>query len=157
FKQTIFAAQITSILFSAGLAVMTNRFFGVWVSSWRWRAALTFTVMSNPLIASAVLNGMTENIFLFFAVGAAFYLTTWRVGGLTGLMAGAIFCALGFFVRYEALAYLAAGVAAVAVMTASRGVSREVMEAYFTAFIAPFAFVLMLWLLWNFLFVGDPL
>ena len=123
----------------------------------RWRIPLVAFTMLNPLVVYSAVNGMTENIFLFFAVVATGALIIWQPGEQKGLLVAALCIGLGFLVRYEAVAFAGAGVIALIVRVWTKPVQEEHMEAILTSFIAPIAYCIGLWILWNTLFAGDPL
>jgi len=154
--QAWFAPQIMSALFTAGLMVLLNRVLIVLGVSARWRLPILLAVILNPLIFFSAINGMTENVFLFFAVGAVYYLMVWQETTSTRLVLFGVFVALAFFVRYESVAFAAAGTLVVLILTASPN-RPERTEAMLTTYLAPVAFVMLLWVFWNQLFLGDAL
>ena len=154
--QAIFAAQIVSALFTALLAVTVNRTLALWLPSIRWRVALTLAVLTNPLIVFAAINGMTENIFLFFIAGATYYLLVWNTTRSEVLVVAGLLAGFSTFVRYESVPFAAAAVVGIVVL--AYDVKRpERLEAYLTTFVAPVAFMILLWVFFNAIFVGDPL
>ncbi len=156
FTAPIYAGQIVSALFTAGLAVMLSRALSYQRVPRRWRIPLVATILLNPLVFFSGINGMTENIFLFFVIGATSELTKWEPGEQRGLLIAAILLGLGFFVRYEAVAFAAAGVVALIIRTWSVPIHRDRIEAMITAFVAPVGYCVMLWMLWTGIFLDDP-
>ena len=154
--QAWFAPQIMSALFTAGLIVLLNRVLIVLGVSTRWRVPTLLAVALNPLIFFSAINGMTENVFLFFVVGAVYYMLVWQETSSTPLIIFGAFAGLAFFVRYESVAFAGAGTLAVLIMTASTR-NQERTEALLTTYLAPVAFVMLLWVFWNQLFLGDAL
>lgn len=157
FTSPVFAGQIVSAFFSALLAVVLNRSLEQTRVPRQWRIPLVLFTMLNPLVAYSAINGMTENIFLFFAVAATAELLHWTPGEQRGLVIAALYMGLGFFVRYEAVAFAGAGVIGLIVRVWSRPLNQEHLEAILTSFIAPIAYCIGLWVMWNALFAGDPL
>lgn len=157
FTPPVFAGQIVSASFSGLLAAVLNRTLEQARVPRRWRIPLVLFTMLNPLVVYSAINGMTENIFLFFAVAATGELIRWTPGEQRGLLVAAICLGLGFLVRYEAVAFAGAGVVALTVRAWSRPVQRDHLEAILTSFIAPIAYCVGLWVMWNALFAGDPL
>lgn len=157
FTSPIFAGQVVSAFFSALLAVALNRTLEQTRVPRGWRIPLVLFTMLNPLVLYSAINGMTENIFMFFVVLATGELIRWNPGEQRGLVIAALCIGLAFFVRYEAVAFAAAGMAALIVRVWSRPPPQEHLEAILTSFIAPISYCVVLWLLWNALFAGDPL
>ena len=157
FTPPIFAGQIVSAFFSALLAVVLNRTLRQIRVTPGWRISLVAFTMLNPLVVYSAINGMTENIFLFFAVLATGELIRWQPGEQKGLLVAALCIGLGFLVRYEAVAFAAAGAIGLVVRTWSQPVRQDHLEAILTSFIAPIAYCTGLWLMWNAIFAGDPL
>lgn len=157
FTAPIYAGQIVSALFTAGLAVILNRALESQRVSRRWRIPLVAFTLLNPLIFFSGINGMTENIFLFFVIVGTSELIKWEPGEQRGLVVAAISIGLGFFVRYEAIAFAAAGVIALIIRTWTVPLDRERLEGIITAFVAPVGYCVMLWVLWTTLILNDPL
>lgn len=157
FAAPVMAGQVISALFSGALAVALNRTLGQMRVPQRWRIPLVAFTMLNPLVTYSAINGMTENIFLFFAVVATGELIRWQPGEQKSLLVAALCIGLGFLVRYEAVAFAGAGVIALIIRVWNRPVEQEHLEAILTSFIAPIAYCIGLWILWNALFAGDPL
>lgn len=157
FTPPIFAGQIVSAFFSGLLAVALNRTLEQARVPRRWRIPLVLFTMLNPLVVYSAINGMTENIFLFFVVAATGELIRWNPDDQKGLVIAALYIGLGFLVRYEAVAFAGAGAIALIVRVWSRPLQQDHLEAILTSFIAPIAYCIGLWVLWNALFAGDPL
>lgn len=157
FTAPVFAGQIVSALFAGLLAAaMWGQLKRSGVPA-RWAGALTLTVMLNPLVFYSSINGMTEVIFLFFAVAAAGALSSWDPSESRGLLVAGLLLGASFFVRYEAVAFAAAGVLAVAVMQWRAPRWRERVGAVIIAFVAPVSYMVILWIIWTWLFLGSPL
>ncbi len=122
-----------------------------------WAIVLTLAVMLNPLVFYSSISGMTEVIFLFFAVAAAGALSSWDPRESKGLLVAGLLLGASFFVRYEAVAFAAAGVLAVLVMQWSTPRWRERVGAVIIAFVAPVGYMVALWITWTWLFLGSPL
>ena len=157
FTAPIFAGQIVSALFAGLLAAaMWGQLKRSEVPT-RWAIILTLTVMLNPLVFYSSINGMTEVIFLFFAVAAAGALSSWDPGESRGLLVAGLLLGASFFVRYEAVAFAAAGVLSVVVMQWRTPRWRERVGAVIIAFVAPVSYMVILWVVWTWLFLGNPL
>ncbi|RJQ08278.1 MAG: hypothetical protein C4558_08225 [Dehalococcoidia bacterium] len=157
FAAPVFAGQIVSALFSAMLAVTLNRTLEQTRVPRQWRIPLVLFTMLNPLVVYSAINGMTENIFLFFAVAATRELLRWRPGEQRGLVVAALYIGIGFFVRYEAVAFAGVGAIALIIRVWSRPLQQDHLEAILTSFVAPISYCIGLWVMWNTLFAGDPL
>lgn len=157
FAAPVFAGQIVSAFFSAMLAVTLNRTLEQTRVPRQWRIPLVLFTMLNPLVVYSAINGMTENIFLFFAVAATGELLRWRPGEQRGLVVAALYMGFGFFVRYEAVAFAGVGAIALIIRVWSRPLQQDHLEAILTSFVAPISYCIGLWLMWNTLFAGDPL
>ncbi len=157
FAPPIFAGQIVSALFAGALAA------AMWGQLKRtsvpreWAVVLTLTVMLNPLVYYSSINGMTEVIFLFFAVAAAGALAAWDPRESKGLLVAGLLLGASFFVRYEAVAFAAAGVLSVVVKQWQTPRWRERVGAVIIAFVAPVTYMVSLWIIWTWLFLGSPL
>lgn len=157
FTAPIFAGQIVSALFAGALAAaMWGQLKRSDVPR-RWAIVLTLTVMLNPLVFYSSINGMTEVIFLFFAVAAAGALSSWDPRESKGLLVAGLLLGASFFVRYEAVAFAAAGVLSVVVMQWRTPRWRERVGAVIIAFVAPVSYMVILWIVWTWLFLGSPL
>lgn len=157
FTAPVFAGQIVSALFAGALAAaMWGQLKRSQVPT-RWAIVLTLAVMLNPLVFYSSINGMTEVIFLFFAVAAAGALSSWDPSESKGLLVAGLLLGASFFVRYEAVAFAAAGVLAVAVMQWRTPRWRERVGAVIIAFVAPVSYMVILWIVWTWLFLGSPL
>lgn len=157
FTAPIFAGQIVSALFAGALAVTMWGQLKRSAVPTRWAIALTLTVMLNPLVFYSSINGMTEVIFLFFTAAAACTLSAWNPGESRGLLGAGLLLGASFFVRYEAVAFAAAGVLSLVVMLWRTPQWRERVGAVTIAFIAPVSYMVTLWILWTWLFLGSPL
>ena len=157
FTAPVFAGQIVSALFAGAMAAaMWGQMKRTNVPT-RWGIALTLTVMLNPLVFYSSINGMTEVIFLFFAIAAAGALSSWDPTESRGLLVAGLLLGASFFVRYEAVAFAAAGVLSVVVMQWRTPRWRERVGAVVIAFVAPVGYMVSLWIIWTWLFLGSPL
>ena len=157
FTAPVFAGQIVSALFAGCLAAaMWGQLKRSEVPT-RWAITLTLVVMLNPLVFYSSINGMTEVIFLFFAVAAGGALSSWDPGESKGLLVAGLLLGASFFVRYEAVAFAAAGVLSVVVMQWRTPRWRERVGAVIIAFVAPVTYMVALWIIWTWLFLGSPL
>lgn len=157
FTAPIFAGQIVSALFAGALAAAMWGQMKRSAVPTRWAIVLTLVVMLNPLVFYSSINGMTEVIFLFFAVAAAGALSSWDPRESRGLLVAGLLLGASFFVRYEAVAFAAAGVLSVVVMQWRTPRWRERVGAVIIAFVAPVSYMVILWIVWTWLFLGSPL
>ncbi|RJQ08853.1 MAG: hypothetical protein C4558_07305 [Dehalococcoidia bacterium] len=156
FTAPIFAGQIVSALFAGALAAALWGQMKRSAVPTKWAIVLTLVVMLNPLVFYSSINGMTEVIFLFFAVAAAGALSSWDPRESRGLLVAGLLLGASFFVRYEAVAFAAAGVLSVVVMQWRTPRWRERVGAVIIAFVAPVSYMVILWIVWTWLFLGNP-
>jgi hypothetical protein len=157
-----YAAAIVSALFMAGSAY---QLFG-WLQDLRvsrvvrWVLVIGFAM--HPLIAYYGANGMSEAIFLFFAIATGRYLTRWIVDDepRTLIIVG-VALAFAYLTRYEALAMAFGVLGAVGLIVAVRHPSslRHRLDAVASDMVVvglPFVAVFVGWALASWLITGHP-
>ena len=167
-----FSSQIVSVGFAAGALVVLNRIVRPYIASRLPRYLFLAAYQLNPMILVYTVNGMTELVLIFFVLLGVWALATFQreYGATNGaaflsrrgtvrllmVMGGA--AALAFMSRYEGLVFGVALAAALAVCTLERShAAVERTEALLIAYAAPFVYAVGMWILANWLVMGDPL
>jgi hypothetical protein len=159
------AGVIVTSLFAAGTAVLIyrncNHFnLPTWVA-----LIITGLYVFNPFIFVYGFNGMSEAMFIFFLVLATTQLVQWISDEKpVYLFWVGVALALAFLIRYEAIAFAAAVFFVVCfLMLKKRRQSGEIksIRNYFEGTIivifVPLVSCITLWILANWIFMGDPL
>ncbi len=159
------AGVIVTSLFAAGTAVLIYRNCTRFnVPAWL-TLVLTALYAFNPFIFVYGFNGMSEVMFIFFVVLSITQLVQWIYDeSPMHLFWIGVALALAFLIRYEAIAFAAAVfLAVVFFMLKKRYYSRNKKSiwSYFegTAIVlfVPLVASVVLWILANWIFMGDPL
>ncbi len=153
------AGPVHSVLFGVGSLVVLDLILRLLeVGRWR-RSALLLIYGLHPVVVFYALNGMSEIPFFFFILAATHQYLRWARGsGAGGLLLFSLFSATTFLVRYEGLAFCAAGVIALMLTFLSgRDLEPDRLEAILLTYLAPIAYVVALWIFFNAIVVGDPL
>ncbi len=159
------AGVIVNSLFAAGTAVLIYRNCTRFnVPAWL-TLVLTALYAFNPFIFVYGFNGMSEVMFIFFVVLSITQLVQWIYDeSPMHLFWIGVALALAFLIRYEAIAFAAAVfLAVVFFMLKKRYYSRNKKSiwSYFegTAIVlfVPLVASVVLWILANWIFMGDPL
>lgn len=163
-----FSSQIISVGFSAGSLVVLNRIVRSFIVSRLPRYLLLASYHLNPMVLVYAVNGMTESVLIFFVLVGVWALGRFhhtfqscaqRPAGsfrVLAIMGGA--AALAFLSRYEGLVFGLALGAAVVVLTLRRSrESAEQTEGLLIAYAAPYVYAVAVWVIANWLVMGDPL
>ena len=127
------------------------------------RALWIVTAFANPLLLQHYTDGLAESSFAFLWLIAIAAMLRYRHSATTAITIAGIASAFAFGTRFEAVALTAALTGSVfAYEFVGRSGVRLVaiqarLEGYLIAAIAPMAFAILLWLLFNALIEGDPL
>lgn len=159
------AGVVVTALSAAGTAALifnNSRRFGL--PSW---IALSIVLLYcfNPFTFIYGFNGMSESIFIFCIVLAVTQLTQWFDDGIPfHLFWVAIAMALGFLTRYETIPFAIAVFISIAFISAARKRSRNTGNSRYAFFegtavviFFPLAVAVGLWILANYVIMGDPL
>ncbi len=161
---TGFTPNIPTALFAAGALVVLNEILRPWLPERRLRWAVLAAYQTNPMILLYSINGMSEQIMLFFTLASVLLLRetltaersvqAYVNGSVMGLAAGA-----AFLTRYEGLALgLALGLLlATAPLLQHRWRTPLELEAALLSYAAPLAYTIFMWLFANWLIMGNPL
>ncbi len=158
FGLALLAGPLQSALWSvANVALMARILRQIGVAGWP-RPALVAVYALNPFVALYAANGMTEAAFMtaIFLLTSALF--SWHATESPGalLMAG-LACALAMGIRYEVFALVLIGAMAIALIWWERHWGDwPRLEGQLLAFLAPFLYVLLVWGLANWMFMGSP-
>jgi 4-amino-4-deoxy-L-arabinose transferase-like glycosyltransferase len=157
-----FAGNIVSALCMAGAVYQVRASLREMGVSRAASVILTVLFALHPMIVLYGANGMSEAMFLFFALTAVRYLTRWvRVQESPALVHAGIALALLYLTRYEAIAVAAGAVFVVVIVSYVRG-RADRRQGGTTAIadalilVVPFASAVALWALASWIIVGDP-
>lgn len=114
----------------------------------------------NPMIVFYSANGMSESIFIFFLLLSTWHYLEWKKSAkINDLILMGISLSMAFLSRYEAVPFaLLMGV--LILFTYYFGDFRgnfKFVEGSFIVYFAPISFVILLWIIANWLITGDPL
>ncbi|MDE3077954.1 MAG: hypothetical protein KGJ86_21225, partial [Chloroflexota bacterium] len=159
FGLQVLAGPLQSALFMAGASTVVWQLLGLYPLTASTRGFLAAAFTLNPLILTYAADGMSEGSFLFFLVGAIYFFVVWSRGrGYPALIGMAFMAAGGFMTRYEAIPFAAAGVFALVLgYLSDRKLDPPRLEASLLAYLAPVAYTVFLWMLFNWMIMGDPL
>lgn len=159
FGLVFLAGPLQSALFGvAGIVALDRILRLAGVASWP-RRTLCLVYGLNPMVAFYGANGMSEAALIFFMLAATGQFLRWARGGKRdALILFAILSAGTFLVRYEGIAFAAAGVFALTVaFLVSKDLEPDRLEAILLTYLVPIMYVIALWLFFNWILVGDPL
>lgn len=121
----------------------------------RW--GLCAIALAGPVYLGMAATGSPDSLYLLWLLGAAWALLRWqREGALRDLIGCSLLLSLAFLTRYDALLPIAVATGVVAYRTLRRGVPWSRVEGTLIAFLLPIAYVAGLWILANWLIIGDP-
>ena len=156
-----FIANIYGAAFMAGALYMVwGILFDLGVRRWM-RLTIVIVFALHPMIVQYGANGMTEAPFIFLSLATIRYLARWLMtGDLVPLVYAGVFLAVGYLVRYEAIAVGAATtllVIGVAFLRAPGTLRFKAKTALADAivFAAPLALIFVVWAGISWLIVGS--
>jgi 4-amino-4-deoxy-L-arabinose transferase-like glycosyltransferase len=123
---------------------------------------LTVLFALHPMIVLYGANGMSEAMFLFFALTVVRYLTRWvRVQESPALVHAGLALALLYLTRWESVAVASGSVVGVVILSYLRGrghgqQGRTTATADALILAVPFAAAVALWALASWIIVGNP-
>ena len=121
----------------------------------RW--ALCAIAVANPVYLGLVATGSPDALYVLLLLGAAWALLRWqRADVLRDLISCSIFLSFAFLTRYDALAPIVAATLVVGWHTARGGGGWSRLEGTLITFLLPIVYVAGLWILANWLIIGDP-
>ena len=153
------AGPIQSAAFGAGSVFILDRILRLLgTGTWR-RRALLLAYGLDPIIVFYGANGMSESPLIFFMLAATHQFVRWARGGpYSTLIFFALLSAGTFLVRYEGIAFAAAGILGLtAAFLFGKDLNPDRLEAILLTYTAPISYVVALWIFFNWILVGDPL
>ncbi len=151
----LYAPAIVTAVLAAGGVVCLRRILALFALPPRWQGVFLAAWFLSPLTWFFAANGLTQMAFTGLLLFALYQQVQWERGQGSMALAG-VALAAGFLVRYET----AALTALLVVLVYARSVRREgsfSTAGTAVALGAPTAYVVLLWLFFNFLVMGDPL
>jgi hypothetical protein len=159
------AGVIITAIFAAGTAVLLFKNFRrynvpVWITG-----IILFLYTFNPFIFLYGFNGMSEAIFIFIIVWTVTELLNWIDDEKPEhLMWIGIALPLAFLTRYEAVPFAAAVLLTIGFITIKNRHSAAIGKSMWNYFegssivtLLPFVTSILLWILTNWIIMGDPL
>ena len=121
----------------------------------RWLLCLVAFV--NPVYLGLAATGSPDALYILLLLGGAWALLRWqRDNVLRDLISCSFFFSFAVLTRYEAVVPTAAAVLVVALITVYRGREWARLEGTLLTFVLPVAYVSGLWVLANWLIMGEP-
>lgn len=153
------AGPLMSATFGAGAVWMLDRLYRTIGLTGPWRVALLLLYALNPLILFYAVIGLSEAPFIFVILAVVIAYIIWtHTRSLLALVACSLATGTAFLIRYEALAVASAGAGALLLILLARpGGRRELVEGVLLAYLAPFVYVVALWVFLNWMIMGDAL
>ena len=152
-----FAGNIITALFSSGVLVVLNKIFRHFGVSSLFRYSLLALYQLNPMILLYAASGMTEPIFTFFLLMGLYHLLQWidnqRAPNLIWM--GTAF-ALASLTRYETVFYALATILIIVIYMLIRRSGWRKIESTLTLAFLPPVFIGAMWLLANWIIMGNP-
>lgn len=154
----IFAGAIVTALFSAANIVLLRRILRRMGVAGRVGALLLLIYALNPFVLFYAGNGMSEALFITTILLLTESMMAWSEGGAPApLLAAGVACALAWGIRFEAVAIFATGVFVIGTVWWLRyRDNTDRLEGEILAFVVPFVYVVVLWILANWLIAGSP-
>ncbi len=125
---------------------------------------ITLLFCFNPYIFIYGLNGMSEAIFFYFILCIAISFTNWEhdPGKANNIIKMSIFLAFAFLTRYEAIPlavaiFLSIGLWALSTEKGSFQKRWSRFEGTCTVIFTPLAYSILIWILANWIIMGNPL
>jgi hypothetical protein len=152
-----FAGNVVSAAFGAvGVAYLDRTLWRFGLSR-RHRLALCAVLALNPLIVLYAANGMTD-VMLAAALLAALdgALGYVQGGSLRDLTAGAVWLAVAFAIRYEAVPFTVCVALGALVGLLRKGEAPSRIEGALVLYVAPVAYAAGIWIYFNWLIMKNP-
>jgi len=121
----------------------------------RW--ALCAVALANPVYLGLVATGSPGALYVLLLLGAGWALLRWqRAEALRDLIGCSIFLSFACLTRYDALVPILAATLVVGWHTVRGGGGWSKLEGTLITFLLPIVYVAGLWVLANWLIIGDP-
>jgi hypothetical protein len=155
---SLVALPLTSAIFGGTMIVAMNRLFArcSMPGPQRWLVLAFFAF--NPLLVFYAGNGMSEMAYLAILTFALYCFASWVLTTQPRyLVAAAMAFSLLVLLRYSFGIWAIFIAALLAVGLGRRGAESDETEGTLITFLAPLVYALGVWILFNWLIVGDPL
>lgn len=158
-----FSPNIPTALSAAGSLVLLNELLRPWVPERRYRLPLLLAYQLHPMILLYAVNGMSEQLLIFFTLGCMLLmqdvlLNDWTFRSYLKATATGFLAAAAFLTRYEgfALGVVLAMMIAVAPVLLRRWRIPTEIEAALLSYSVPFVYAVFIWFFFNWTIMGNP-
>lgn len=159
-----FTPNIPTALFAAGSLLVLNELLRPWVPELRYRLPLLLTYQAHPMILLYAINGMSEQLLIFFTLACMLLmqevlLREWTFRSYLKATATGFLAAGAFLTRYEGLVLgivLAMAVAIAPVLLRQWKIPTEI-EAALLSYSVPFVYAVFMWFFFNWTIMGNPI
>ena len=155
-----FGGNWAPIFVAVAVSALLCAFLSAWLArcgvAWAFRIIIAVAVFASPAMWHSCRIGASEPLFLLLVLSTlCFLMHWWETGQLRSLAYLALSLALALITRYEAILLLmgAAGIMAGHLFTRRR--PPHYTEATLTIFLVPAVYVVALWVVCNWLIMGD--
>jgi hypothetical protein len=155
---SLVALPLTSAIFGGSMVVAMNRLFArcSMPGLQRWIMLAVFGL--NPLIVFYAGNGMSELAYLALLAFSLYCFASWVLTTQPRFLVGAAMAfSLLVLLRYSFGIWALVVAVLLAIGLGRRGAEPDEREGTLITFLAPLVYALGVWILFNWLIVGDPL
>jgi hypothetical protein len=155
---SLVALPLTSAIFGGSMVVGMNRLFArcSMPGLQRWLLLAVFAL--NPMIVFYAGNGMSEVAYLALLTFSLYCFASWVLTTQPRfLVAAALTFSLLVLLRYSFGIWAIVIAVLIAIGLGRRGAQSDETEGTLVTFLAPLVYALGVWILFNWLIVGDPL
>lgn len=148
----LFCLVVTTVALFATVKLLTGRNIAAWVA--------VAILLLNPNLLYICTTALTEPVLLMSMTASSYFLVRWVKDGAertTTLLIAGILAALAVGSRYDGWAFAIACAAAVGLTVALRTRNPLRVEGYTLAYAVVPVYAMGLWLLYNWIYFGDPL
>ena len=153
-----FSGNIISALFGALSCVYVYKFFDrtSLSRSLKWFFMLLFGL--NPMILFYATNGMSESMFIFFLMLATWHFVMWQESQkMNDIIMFSLAISLAFLTRYEAIPFAITIGLLIILFDFYKHKNFRNVEGNLILYAAPVISALLIWVVANWLIMGDPL
>jgi hypothetical protein len=155
---SLVALPLTSSLFGGWMVVAMNRLFARCSMPGLQRWVLIAVFALNPLIVFYAGNGMSELAYLALLTFSLYCFASWVLTTQPRfLVAAALAFSLLVLLRYSFGIWALVIAVLIVIGLGRRGAASDETEGTLITFLAPLVYALGVWILFNWLIVGDPL
>ncbi len=155
---SLVALPLASAIFGGSMIVAMNRLLAAcsMTGLQRWLVLALFGL--NPLVLFYAGNGMSEVVYLALLTFSLYCFMSWFLTAQPRfLVAAGLAFSLLVLLRYSFGIWALVIAAMMAVGLSRRGAQNDETEGTLVTFLAPLVYALGVWMLFNWLIVGDPL